>query len=119
MSKEIILTISERVATAKILNAFKGDLTVLALLLEDIKKIAITEEEWTAAELKKTPILNEQGEPSGQESWAWQDKEELNKTVELASDTVSYILEQIKVKEDAKEITMADVPLITIKGKLK
>ncbi len=119
MAKEITITISERVAIAKILNGFKGDLTVLSLLLEDIKKIAITEEEWTKAELKKTPILNEHGEATGQESWNWQDKEELNKTVELAPDTALYILNQIKEKEEKKEITMADISLITIKEKLQ
>ena len=119
MTKELTLTISERVAAAKILNGFKGDLTVLSLLIEDIKKIAITEDEWAKAELKKTPIINEKGEPSGQESWNWQDKKELDKKIELIPDTVLYLLNDIKAKEEKKEITMADIPLITLKAKLQ
>lgn len=118
MSKEISLTISERVALVKILNSFKGDLSVLAKLLDDMKKVAITPEEWEKAELKKTPILDDKGNPTGQESWAWQDKEEFNKTVELDSETTLYVQNDIKDKESKKEITMSDVALITLKTKL-
>ncbi len=119
MTKELSFTISERVAISKILNEFKGTLTVLAILLDDIKKIAITPEEWEKAGLKKTPVLDAQGTPTGQENWNWNDGVEgLNKTVELNSETTLFLLNEIKAKEDKKEITMADISLITLKAKL-
>lgn len=118
MSKEISLTISERVKTIGILNDFKGNLDMLAKILDDIKKIAITPEEWTAAGLVKTPVKNAQGELTGQETWNWNDKEELNKTVTLDGDTILYIQNALKEKEDKKEISLADGALITLKAKL-
>ncbi len=119
MSKEITLNISERVQASKILNGFKGDLTQLALFLADIKNVAITEKEWEEAGLVKTPIMNEKGEPSGQDSWNWNDKPELDKVITLEGETALYLQNAIKAKEDAKEITMADAALITLKAKLQ
>ncbi len=119
MSKEVTLTISERVAATKIVNGFKGNLDQLALMLADLKNIAVTAEEWVKAELVKTPIL-ENGEPTGQESWNWQDKSpELDKTIALESAVVLYMLNDIKSKEEKNEITMADAALITLKAKLQ
>lgn len=119
MSKEIILTISERVAASKIINAFKGTLDQLSLMLDSMKLIAITNEEWEKADLTKTAIKDENGEPTGQEQWNWNDHSpELDKTITVESDVVLYILNDIKAKEEAKEITMGDAPLITLKQKL-
>ena len=119
MTKEVTLNISERVAASQILNTFKGDLTQLTLLLADMKNIAVTSEEWTKADLKKTPIPNEKGEPSGQESWNWNDKPELDKEITLDPETKLFIQTSIKDMENKKEITMANVALITLKTKLQ
>lgn len=119
MSKEVTFNLSERVQAAKILNSFKGDLTQLALFLGDIKNIAITEAEWTDAGLTKTPMMGEDGKPSGQESWNWNDKPELDKVITLDGETTLYLLNAIKAKEEAKEITMADAALVTLKAKLQ
>lgn len=120
MSKEITLTISERVVASQIINAYKGNIDELSLMLEGIKQIAITPEEWVSAELVKTPILGENGQPSGQESWNWNDHSpELDKALTLDSAVVLYILNAIKAKEEKGEITMADKALITLKPKLQ
>ncbi len=117
-TKEVTLTIGERLATAKILNAFKGDITQLALFLDDIKKIAMTEEEWTNAKLTKTPINDAEGNPTGKEQWNWEDTEAQEKVITLDGETILYVLNQIKTKNDNKEITIEDVPLITLQKKL-
>jgi hypothetical protein len=119
MSKEVTLTISERVGATKILNGFKGNLDQLALMLEGLKSIVVSAEEWVKAELVKAPILDAQGKPTGQENWNWVDHSpELDKAITLESEVTFYILNDLKAKEEAKEITMADVALITLKKKL-
>ena len=115
MSKELTLTISERVAAAKILNSFKGDLTQLALFLTDMKSIAVTSEEWTTAGLTKTALKDAEGNATGQETWNWTD-EGNDKTITIDAETVLFLLSQIKAMEEAKTITMADIPLITLCG---
>lgn len=120
MSKEVTLTISDRYHITRILNESKmADLNTLAKTLDDVKLIFVTPEEWTAAGLKVTPILTPDGTPTGSEARQWDDKEELNKTVPVSIETVTTVLAYIKTKEDAKEITMADAPLITLKEKLQ
>lgn len=119
MTKEVILTISERVAATKIINSFKGNLDQLVLMLADLKNIAITAEEWVKAELVKTPIM-ENGVATGQESWNWNDHSpELDKTIALESPVVLFMLNDIKDRETKNEITMADAALITLKTKLQ
>jgi hypothetical protein len=55
MSKELKLKLGERKKIIDILNSGKFDkLDLLAKVLEDFKKVAITPEEWEKAELTKT-----------------------------------------------------------------
>lgn len=117
MAKEITLSINERVALAKLLNTFNGSSTQLALVFDDMKQIAITDAEWTAADLKKTPVM-ENGQPTGAENWNWQNKPELEKTLSLSPDVVVLILNMFKTKDEKNEFTMADADLLTIKTKL-
>lgn len=117
-TKTIELSISERVAASKIINDFKGSITTLALLVDDVKKIAITEEEWTEAELVKTPILDNEGQPTGNDSWQWKDKEGAEKAIELDTAIVTFLTDEIKKKSDANEITIGDVALIGLNKKL-
>ena len=113
MAKEITFTIGERLAAIGILNAFKGDLSQLVVLMDDIKKFAISETEWKVADLKKTPTGD------GKETWQWTDTEKQAKKIELATETAAYILAQIKEKSDKKELTLADAALLTLKKKLE
>lgn len=117
-TKTIELSISERVAASKIINDFKGNITTLALLVDDVKKIAITDEEWVEAELVKTPILDKDGQPTGNDNWQWKDKEGAEKSIELDTAIVTFLTDEIKKKSDANEITIGDVALIGLNKKL-
>lgn len=117
MSKEISLTLGERLAAVRIFDSFKGSTSLLAMLLEDVKKFVITKEEWENAHLVKTPNLDAQGEPTGSESWKWDD-EAAEKKITIESDVLEYLKTEIKKKSEAKEITLADVALVTLEKKL-
>lgn len=110
-AKTITLTIGERVAALKIFDAFSGTMATMKSLLDDVKQLPVTEEEWTKANLVKTPIAG------GQEQWKWD--ETVNKEVTLQGDTVDYLKTKIKEKSDGGQITMADVSLASLDEKLK
>jgi hypothetical protein len=112
MSKELSLNLSERLSGVKLLNEFKGGLDVLAVLLEDVKKISIKEEEWAAAELKKTKNADET------ETWNWKD-EGSEKALDLQAETLKYLSEKIKAKSDAGELSLSDSAMLALDKKLK
>lgn len=125
MAKELTLNISERVEIAKILNSEKtGDLALLGHFIDDMKNIVITEAEWAAAGLTKTPSdedlknLTFAEKQVAQQSWNWNDTPETDKVITLDGDTVLTLQNAIKAKEEAKTITMADKALVTLKAKL-
>ncbi len=129
MSKEVKLTIGERAKLIGIMNEFKGNLSTMSVLLEDIKPLTITEEDWKKAKLVKTPtdeevkkILDADPEqPSKKEvpqQWKWQE-DGSERVVKLQKESVDYILNEIKKKSDAGEITINDASLIAIDKKLK
>lgn len=118
MSKKITLTIGERLAAVRLFDAFKGSITVLSVLLDDVKKFVITDDEWKTANLVKTPTLDAQGAPTGNESWKWSE-EGTDKEIEADAASLKYLLDEIKKKSDANEITLADVALVTLEKKLQ
>lgn len=112
MSKELSLSISERVACAKIFDEFKGNITTLAALLDDIKKIAVTPEEWETAKLVKTP------KGDGSEQWNWKD-EGSEKTLDLSDATTTYLKSTIAKKSDANELGLSDQAVLSLNSKLQ
>lgn len=110
-AKTINLTIGERLAALKLFDAFKGSITTLAGIMDDVKQFPVTAEEWTEANLVKTPNQD------GTENWKWDEK--VNKDVTLAAVTVQYLLEEINKKSDAGEVTLADMALLSLNEKLK
>ena len=118
MSKTITLTIGERLAAVRLFDAFKGSISVLSVLLEDVKKFVISQEEWEKANLVKTPGLDAEGKPTGNETWKWNEVG-TDKEIVAEQDSVDYLLGEIKKKSDAGEITLADVALVTLEKKLK
>lgn len=106
------LTIGERVAAMRLFDAFKGSLATLAVLLEDVKAFAVTDEEWKEAELVKTPGQD------GRETWNWQEGKVV-KDITVQSATSEYLKSAIKAKSDAGEVTLADVALATLEKKLQ
>lgn len=108
--KKLSLKIGERLAAIKMFDAFKGSLSTLAVLLEDVKPFAISDEEWKKANLVKTPNAD------GTEQWKWDDVVEKEISIQPAS--VEYLKSEIKKKSDAGEATLADVALISLEKKL-
>ncbi len=66
-AKTISLTIGERVAALKLFDAFKGSISTLSTLMDDVKQFPVTTEEWEKANLVKTP------NGDGTEQWKWDD----------------------------------------------
>ena len=111
--KALSLNISERIAALAILNAFKGSLDKVAIILEDIKQLPISEDEWKKAE--KTENKNEKGEIT---SWNWDNEKGGEKKVSFQEATVDFIRSDIKEKDTKGEFTLGDKALFTLKEKL-
>lgn len=115
-TKTVTLTLGERLAAIKLFDGFKGSISTLATLIDDVKPFTISAEEWEKAELVKTQNKNAQGEPDGTEQWKWNDTVE--KEITMQDSTVTYLKDEIKKKSDAGEITLADIALVTLEKKL-
>lgn len=110
-------TISERVRLIAMLNEYKGNLDTLAIVMDDLKKIRITEEEWTKAEMRKETIKNEKGEEV--EQLRWNDEKGVEKEIDLDKDTLKFLKAKIEEKDKAGEFTIQDLILVSISNKLK
>jgi len=123
MAKTIEITIGERMAAAALLNAGQFNNATLAVVLDDIKKFAITEEEWVKANLKKTPTdeevakLSQEEKATTRQTWTWD--ETFTKTIDLDGGTVTAITEMVKQKSDEKKLTLQDAALLTLVKKLE
>lgn len=127
-TKIVSLTLGERLAAIKIFDAFKGGLSTLSALIEDVKSFTITEDEWTKASLRKTPTdeeisrltLDEKKEVV--QSWKWEEKaadgSSLEKEITLQNASLNYLKEEIQKKSDAGEITLGDIALVSLQKKL-
>lgn len=114
-AKTIKMTLGERLASLKMFDAFKGSMATMKALLDDVKQLPISEEEWKDANLVKTPFVAADG--SQQEQWKWDEKVE--KEVTFQPETVDYLKAQVKAKSDSGEISLADAPLVSLDDKLK
>ena len=122
MSKKIEATLGERVAAISVLNEGKFSNSGLAAVLDDIKKLAITPEEWTAADLTKTPsdaevaALPEDKRANVQQTWKWNETGVTE--LELGQETVDFLHTEIKRRGDASELKISDGNLISLDKKL-
>ena len=112
MTKDYNLTIGERVAATNLFNEFKGKLSEMAAIIDDVKGFAVEQAEWDKAKLVKRP------NPDGTERWQWED-EGSEKSVSLSDPSRDYLTSKIKSKSEAGELTLADKPLITLQQKLQ
>ena len=118
MATKITLTIGERLAALKIFDSFKGNISELATILDDVKRLAINKEDWDKAGRKI--IRSKDAEGKDAESWQWNEEDKATyKEVELGSESVSYLLKSIKERSDKGEITLTDGALISLQKKLK
>lgn len=110
--KEITLDVAQRIMFLGMLNQVKNDIETLGAAIEDAKGIALTEAD--KAEIGFGEVKNDEGQVV---SFKW-DKS-VDKAVTLSQKTVDYVLGFINQKSEAKELTMADAPLLEIKKKLE
>lgn len=109
--KELTLNISDRIAAMKLFDAFKGGITQLSTILEDVKKCVVTEDEWKAAKLVKKP------NGDGTENWQWEDPGS-EKKIPLGQESIDYLKSAIKAKSDANELGLADRNILDLNAKL-
>ena len=123
MTKELNLNISERYAARALLAGFKGDLGTLAFILDDLKALAISDEEWKAAQLTKTPsdeevaALTPEERKSVVQNWKWED-EGSEKNFTLSQEGVDFLTKDIKAKSESGEFTVADAKVLMLNKKL-
>jgi len=114
--KNIALNVSERLFAIGLLNQFKGSHETLSFILEDIKKFAITEEDWKKAERSITKEKDSKGEDIT--SWVWDDEKGGDKKIEMSDQVVDYLKADIEEKNKTGEFTMKDRAVITLNKKL-
>ena len=106
------LTIAERVAATRIFDEYKGNLSTLAMIFEDLKKCNVEDKEWTKAGLVKTP----DGQGSVRLNW---NDEGSEKNVDLSKEGVEYLKSKIDAKNASGEFTLADKAVISLASKIK
>lgn len=118
MSKEktVSLNISERVESIKILNQYKGNLDTLTIVMDDLKKLRISDEEWEKAGRENQELKDENGNDVVQFRW---DNDKGGETeIILDSEVVKYLKAKIDEKNNAGEFTLADVFVRSLRDKL-
>lgn len=111
-TKNISLNISERLSALSILNGYKGNLDTLAIILEDIRKFTISDEEWKKA--------NKEEVPNGDSvTWTWDNEKAGLKDIEIEKETANFICSDIEKKDKTGEFTLQDRPYITLRDKVK
>lgn len=115
--KEFTFNIVERVLLIGIFNSkeSKMDIETLRGVLDDVKEVAISEEE--KKDINLQDVYGEGDDEKKVVSLKW-DKS-VDKTVKLSNKTVDFVLNFIKVKNDNKDFGVADAPLLSIEDKLK
>jgi hypothetical protein len=107
------LTIGERVAATKIFDEYKGNLSTLAMIFEDLKKCNVEDTEWTKAGLVKTP------DGQGRVRLDWNDEGSEKNNVDLSKEGVEYLKGKIEAKNASGEFTLADKAVISLASKIK
>ena len=111
---KITLTISERINCIAMINAFKGNLSDMAVLLEDVKLMNLSDKETKSIGLEEKK--NEDGVVSG---YQWNEEKAKDKELELQTPTKDYLVGYINDRDEAGEYTLADVQIIALRDKLK
>ena len=126
MSKTAKFTIGERLAMESMFNLFKGTTAELAAILSDVKEAVVSNEEWIATKGQvigpdgKAKDVGSRRDATNGDSLKWDPTlTETDKELTLQSETVEYLKRAIKEKSDKNEITLTDLPLLSIQDKIK
>lgn len=112
-SKELQLTIGERLQALRLFDEFKGSITQMASIFDDCKACGVSEADFTAANMQK-----EYSPDKTTYNMTWTE-EGSEKAVSVTQEGVDYLLGKIKAKSDAGELTLADKATLTLDQKLK
>lgn len=96
---------------------FKGKLDDLSFVMEDIKKIFITKEEWEKAEQKIT-VAGKDKDGNEITQITWKDEKGPVKEIELSESTVKFIEKFISEKNEKGDATLADIKFFDLSKKL-
>jgi hypothetical protein len=96
---------------------FKGKLDDLSFVMEDIKKISITKEEWEKAE-KKEEIVGKDKDGNEIKQILWNDEKGPVKEIELSDASVAFIEKFISEKNEKGEATLGDLKFLDLSKKL-
>lgn len=124
--KSLTLTIGERVAAVSLLNDPNTGFSksTLAFVLEDIKNLVMSDEDWATADLVKTPSdeavkeMTPEEREKAQQVWKW-NEEGNEKEIDLNKETVDTLVSLINKKSDAGEMKLSDGALMTLQDKLE
>lgn len=111
---KITLTISERINCITMINAFKGKLSEMAILLEDVKLMNLTEKE-----TKDINLIEKKDEDGTISGYQWDEDKVEGKEMKLQSVTKDYLINYISDRDEAGEYTLADVQIIALRDKLQ
>ncbi len=110
-TKTVSLNLSERVRAGILLNLFKGNLDDLSYILDDVKLVKVTEEEWIMAERQEETLSN------GDKQWRWTDEKVPEKAIEFQKESVDYLRKVIDEKNKAGEFGIGDEAYISLRKK--
>ena|SRR3990167_3998814 len=111
--KSAKLTFADRYHAITLLNAFKGDMETLSAIVDDIKKIRITDEDKEKVKWTVTPIED------GKANLTWENELLPEIEVELEKETVKYLVDSIEKKSKDNEFTPADFGIMQLYNKIK
>jgi hypothetical protein len=101
-TKEITLNVAERLYATDLLTLWKGNVLLDGpALMEGAKAIVLSKEEVEAIEFKQ----------EGQQR-TWKAEKAVEKTMTLNGETVEYLLTKLKERDEAKETTFAEIPVV-------
>lgn len=110
--KKLELNISERLFALKYLDDFKGSVSMLGKILENVKQFGVSEEEWVKAgkvETKKGDDIQ----------WTWNDEKGGLKSIEVDEDVVKYLDATIKKIDKEQGFGLADKAVVGLMTKLE
>lgn len=110
--KTLQLNISERLFALKYLDDFKGSVSMLSKILDEVKKFGVTKEDWEKAE--KNELKN-----GDQIQWTWSDEKGGLKAIEVDEEILTYLKISIDKNEKEKGFGLADKAVVGLRTKLE
>lgn len=107
--KKITLTFSERLQILSILNEFRGNLDKVVTVMDDIKKIKLSDKELKDADGQ---ILNDG------KTYTWNIKKQVDIDIELDKVTTTFIKDYVNKKNEAGVFGLSDIGLLEICKKI-